>query len=401
MAIALIDFDGANTGGTEGLEVSANTPNDVSAETSPVPWSSKETFVYKIANIGSGGNESGFRTKSFTPGSDWITLGFYIQFQALTDGNFLEVPVTNRHFKLEWTSGGDLKLTDANNSLEATATGVFNTGQWYRIELKWERSNTGQFQLRINGDMVFDIASMDLLNAGATEIHFFFDNTSNPAFETNVFIGSYYVFSDDGANIDTEDTILGPYTVLGHFVSGLTGITPDIGDDLRSGFPWEDCEETPVNNTNRAIYELVAETDKEGMIRLNDGTTGGPKGNADVDGTIKAGKWVWRWQGTAPSFGLDTGFLGKYGREVNPSTDSTVYTARQQGVGSSVNFNVVELGNGSPSNVPSKDDFMQMGFKAENTFLVTRNILCREMWGMVLHKERRLVMVGGKVQRIA
>ncbi len=394
MAIKLPDFDGANSGS---LHTLVPGQVDVTVVTSPAPLSSKETYVYKIANVAS---PSKLVADTFAPGTDWITIGFLARWDSLGTTTaipeFFRANEASPHVYLKWDkSNGDVKVYDANNSLVATVAGAITVDTWPLMEMKFKLSNTSAFQLRIGESLVVNLSSMDCQSGSATNVAPMWTNGSNPADIVNVFIGSYYVFTDDGATIDTNNTFLGDYTVLGSFESDTQGSTGDFAgeDTLGSASTLAMCQDTPADDGDSAKLVIVGETQQKIGI-VTDHTTnsvGGPRDNPDFDYLIKGGKWTWRHTGPNAQFGQDMKFFGRYGRQsnVNKNLPAVVETPAF-GVAlttTKANLSVVEIFDSINGNVPNEVEWCQQGFRIVNNFTAQKTGECVDMWNQFLHQE--------------
>ncbi len=407
MAISLIDFDGANSGSIHTLGTGQA---GVVAVGTPAPLSSKETFVYRIDNLGS---PSKLVADMFAPDTEWITVGFIARWNSLgtlsATPKFFQAHDALPHFYLKWDKdNGDVKLYNASNALQDTASDIISVDTWYRFEMKWKQSSAGQFQLRVNGDLAIDVASMNLKNSGTSNVTPVWTNGSNQAEIVNVYIGSYYVYTDDGTSIDTNTTFLGDYTVLGSFESGTQGATGDFSgeDTLGSSTTLAMCQDTPSDDTDSAKMVISSEGQRKTGVATDHATAtiAGPRNNPDVDDLIKGAKWTWRHTGPNAQFGQSMKFFGRYGRQsnVNKNTPNVVETPAFGATMSTTkaNLSIVEVASGSSGNVPDKTEWFQQGFRIDNQFTSQKTGECVDMWNQTLHKERRQVVVGGKTQRL-
>lgn len=182
--------------------------------------------------------------------------------------------------------------------------------------------------------------------------------------------------------IDTLDTRLGPYTVLGPFNWSQSGTAPDYGPTSLNAGVWDDTKEVPLNDTNYAQYSGGG-TSKEGGVTAHDGAKPGPKGSESIiDGTIEAVNWGWRAKKSSAV--ATQKFKGKYGKTTVVTTDNTVKTANRTLSTSMRNWWIIEDAAGA--NAPTITDWFQIGMEKTQNFS-SSHLQMGEMWTFILHRE--------------
>lgn len=329
--------------------------------------------------------------ETFNPGTDWITAGVCIRFSTVIPGSpfdFLRISQEaagqyHLALRLSGTAGepGRLQLRDANKSaVFLTGANVLSADTWHLVELKFKQSNSTDYRVWVDGVLQGSGSSRDFDYGGTharVEVRTQ-NNVTGPASPLcTVYSNSWYVRTDDGANIDTNDTRVGPYTVLGPFNWSQSTAAGDFGTALSTG-NWDNVKEVPLNDSNKASYSSAA----GGGVTAHDGALPGPKGSESIfDGTIMAAKLFWRFKRTG-GFGTHK-MKGKYGKTQSVTTDNTTYTSEWTVTSSWQDVWVLK--DASDANVPGKEDWFQMGF--ERTSGAGGSHEVSEMWPFILHQE--------------
>lgn len=182
-------------------------------------------------------------------------------------------------------------------------------------------------------------------------------------------------------SIDTINTRLGNFTILGPFNWSQSGTSPDFGPTSLLVGVWDDTKEVPANDTNSAWIDGGGMS-RSGGVTAHDGAKPGPKGSeAIIDGTIVATKWGWRAKKATSSTQV---FRGMYGKTVVAATDNTVDTANRTLTTSFQNWWTIE--DAGDANAPTKTDWFQIGMKKLTNFS-TAHLQMGEMWTFILHQE--------------
>lgn len=327
----------------------------------------------------------------FPPGTDWITVGAYIRFSTIAPGTAFDFLRVSRdaageyHFALRQagTAGepGRLAARDANGSnIFLTGANVLSVDTWHLFEIKFKKSNSSHYRVWLDGLLISSGDSSDFDVGGTTarvEIRTQTNVTGPASPKCEVRVSSWYVRTDDGATIDTNNTRLGRYTVLGPFTWNHATAAGDYGVNLSRG-NWNNTKDVPANDATRAEYS----GESSGGVTAHDGAKPGPKGSeAVIDGNIVAAKWGWR----AGKSGSGTSkFRGKYGKSTSTSIDNTVLTAERTLTVAKQNY--WEIEDAGDANAPSKTDWFQIGFK-KTTVSSPPNLQVSEMWTFLLHQE--------------
>lgn len=400
VTISLEDFGGFETGGFEEANKggSVGGDNQCAVVTTPAPWSSKETYVAKVKGRRTVGPSKGYvYTNAITPGTDWVTMGWYwetdyainihaaepIIFQVL-DG------VGGAHWRIEHYGGpdGDLKLVDANGAVMATISSPVTANKPMRVEIKWKRSGTGSLQFYIDRVLLADLTNEDLdtgTNSAAMRWECWDGSLAAPVDPaSDMHIGSWYFRTDDGANIDTESTILGAYTVIGPYQDTNNGAAGDFGATLDAG-TWANAGETPGNDANWAEYTVLSFGRRRGGVTTNDGARPGPKDDTRVTGTIRGGSWVWRAQKSPGSSTTQVAFM--YGASSSVTVNNTSNTSTYTLGTSPVNYRKVLAA--PHADVPIRPEWFQHGMRVMNNLSspLTGDAQLLDQWAFLLHQE--------------
>lgn len=413
VAVDLKDFGGFETGGFEEIAVVGNDPGGgaiVSAiVTTPAPWHSNEQYIAKIEGIVDVGEHAGFvETEAFAIGTDWVTMGWWwLPGEAANIYASLEDPVIfqlvdgagGAHWELEHSNSNELILNDANGISMATISNKVTKDTWMLMEAKWKRSGTGDFQLRINGELVADLTSDDLdTGTDSAALRWKSWDESHPLIDPQypMHIDSWYFRTDDGANIDTNATFFGRYTVVGPFQDTNSGAAADYGDAADTG-TWGNAGETPANAANLMGYNVraVGLALRNGGISTDDGARPGPKDDSRINGIIRGASfmfWAEKQSGSAT-----TRVQFKYGATSSASTDNTSNTGNII-LTTTPSIKRVILPE-TDGDVPTSSEWFQLGMKITNT--VTAPQFARadllEAWGFILHEQRRIRVVDALV----
>ena len=390
MTATLIDFEGFTSGGVEGLAKAKNAT--VETFDAPPKWTSKETYVLRMQNASTTVAES----KSTTAGT-YLTIGGWMYFDVLHGGTahgFLHCNDAFPHLRLQTNASGDLLLVNAANAVVATASGVFAAARWYLVEVKFKWADSGDCRVWVNGNRVIEETS-DFKN-GTNNATAAFKNlmaTDETRFQR---VGSYYFIQDDGATIDTDDTRLGRYYVLGSYKSASHGTAGDFGDALTTG-TWDNAQETPGLDANVAAYTPVGITSKQGGVSTDHATppNGGPNGDTRLTGEIWGAKWAWRWKALADvGLGFRPFFAPKHGKTDPGSvgTDQTTTGASLEGDGTFQNLSIVSQ---AP---PTAGQYFQIGFKADASVAEHGGaVTVADMWTALLVRDRKFRVLDGEV----
>ena len=351
MTTTYIDFEVFASGGGEGCLLFQGT-----AVTTPAPASSKETYCARQFW------KQTVESNTFSDADNWQSFGFYWQTDQATpsaDNQVFSVrdSVTgNSLFRFNHRTTGELDV-----GFELIAAVV--AGQWYRIEGKFERSTPGD--IRVWVDDVLKVDSSGSFGTDSDDLKLVWTQNINGDAH---YLSSYYVISDDGANIHTNDVRFGDYDGIGPYqYTDATSAIPDFGTTLNVG-QWDYISELPRNDANLAAYSLTtAGGSKEGGVTCDGGSRAGPLNDSDADGTPLMAKWSW----TAKRSGVATiKFYGKWGwidpsDPGYPTVDDTT-TTPSLGNLTAAWQHFVHVTDVSSANIYAKE--IQSGFKGDQTF---------------------------------
>ncbi len=357
------DANGFHTGGLEGCASTAG----VLVVTTPVPWTSKQTYRAKIDNTF--GNNLTSQSKAV--GADWVTFVFYMRFEAQTNNAsfFSAYDGTNSHLSLKRKSDNAIELYNANGTLIATsAAGLLADDTDYIFSVKFKKNNSADIQVEVGEagsarDLIFDLTGQDL-DTGGANVAARFLNGSTVAVATDFFVTTYLCRTDPGANIDTNITTEPDgLTIFGEYESINQGIFMNFGDSLSSG-SLAKMFDVPVTSL-LGTYTTTG-VDKSGGVTMDHATLGGPNGDSRIDGTIVGSiyLWVFRTGGSTNSK-----FRGKHGWQSvgSEGTDNTTTTTPSIRTDNSWDTLIVlESEIDLPADPETK--LLQMGFMSDQGF---------------------------------
>lgn len=355
--------------------------NPSGAQPTPV-WNAKQNYVGRFAWKSTAISFPA----SFTDG-EWITVTFPIQFNFTSIASVLPFFVVsdNSGNAYIWLKYDDLpntktiKIYDANDALIGTLGFTFEEDVWYVFDVKFNpQDGAGDVKIFVDGSEVFDSSGEDFDTGAATDqIRLELTEGINGI---TYYAANAVAISDDGANIDTNETWGKEYVVMYYdFADG--DATGDFGDALNAGI-WDDMHEVPKNDANNGKYT----GNDEGGCTTHDGATRtGPLGDSDVDGTIIGAAWGWRMKRDGSPIGRST-FKAKYGANNVVGADNTVSVNYQLRGGATAWSNRFIFKDATDGNVPTKIEYFQQGF-GRAFAMETANVFCGEMWSMLIHEE--------------
>lgn len=305
-------------------------------------------------------------------GNDYI-VGFHIlqNNQGATDACLARDSAGNPLMTLRCKisgSGNSFDLLDSSGAtvINGTIQRPLNEAQY--IEIYWQKSNTGNAELFIDGvsegtgsgdfDTGNAIANYRLLRA----------NTATTWYD------DFYMISGAASAADrlNEGAGVQIFRYQGDNSSNTSGSGLDAGS-------WVNTQETPGNDANTASYTA---NNASGQIHTDgSGSHAGPNGDTPITGTIAAAKWIFRARRTNGS--QSTPFL-RYGRwnsidgfaqgQLTDGIDISLSTAFET-------YEHIEEAGANP--VPRKDqDYFRVGFGKGSG---GRDIELADAWGMILH----------------
>lgn len=401
MAITDEGFFGCECGGSQ--EVALGTGNYT---TSPAPWTSKESYICRLDW------KESIITPEFAPGTNWVTVSFPVLFQNPNQSSanmFFAVRHDAPWYHIWLTtkaSSTDLEVRGVGDVVLATVTGALKSNTWQRITLKFKLTDTSDVKLWIAdaGDPDpatpdVDLTSKDCYHNSAPdrgiELRFYNEVVSSP--DNEVMVGSCYWRSDDGVNIDTEDSVLGLFTVIGPYNNSNQAAAADFDDTLEGG-RWDDTQDVPAVDGDLAVYNVKSgDTHHTGAVNCDDGTAReGPKGDTRIDGTLIAQSGIWRAKKNNNRATVD--YYGRIGASPDLGGDGTAEYSLGTLTTSFQNFQKIL---GGISSDMMKNNYAQLGFRVDATFghpFIATACQTSGMWCFFLHQEpaaeRRLITDG-------
>ncbi len=365
--LTLNNFVGCETGGTEELESTGNTPT---CETT-----NPRTGTYALELTGGDNDTAQFFAKAAHAGNDNI-VGFQVRFSDITpaaDTDFFfhrAGGAATDDFKciglrLEATSGDLILMDDAFAAEVDEIAAPFTVDTYHLIEIWWEDSATGDAIVHIDGAASgLDVTGQDFTNANGTCVIVGMHGDATGASET-IRMDDIYIYS--GATGVSD--FLGTSEVFG-YQSQLANAT-DNGDALENSTTWDQCGETAANDTNVCQYTgdpLTGSTDTD------NGSRSGPSGDGNIDGdsNIKGGKFLSRMKRGSGGGGGTKEFL--YGN----TGDGTTADSVTLGTGCNNESAVVSE---SGTIVPTSSEFFRLGMNTAGG----RDCFICDAWGMILH----------------
>ena len=367
MALTLNNFVGFETGGLEEI-----------AGTFGAPTASE---TQKHAGVYSGRIPSGSRidwpiiTGSAGAGNDYI-VGFWVYFDDINGviGTFVRAyddsgSIDGSCFLLR-LSAANLILEDSADVQVVSVDNPFSAGRWQLVEIRWQYSDAGAFDLHVDGVSKISEVGVDL--------------KFNPAGTITEDGGNYLMFgrSSGGANYHYIDDIysysgaagvgdfLGDSEVF-KYQSVKASDTPDNGSVLDAG-TWDKAGETPLAATaTNPEYESTG----AGSVNSDDvnGFPEGPKNDARIDGdaNIRGMKGL---SNMKRSGGGGTAHYILMGNDVDGTT-------RSPDIDPSTAFATYFFISEAAGIVPLSTEYCSIGFEQTNA----QDYECQEQWAMLLH----------------
>ena len=278
MAVTLNNFWGAETGGME----EATSFTGASADSGTVKTGAYSYLFNAAAEsisfnpfefIASAGVQTVIGFWFRTPASFGATVNPNMQ---LGDGVFID-------FRLELNSTGQLILLDS--TLATVITGpVLDANVWYFVELAVIRAASSSGSLFIDGIRAGNVINADFDAITGTPVLSFNSVSTTIAWS----VDNIYFLS----NATTANLLYG--CEIYSYRSNLNSVTPDTGSNLNAG-TWLGAQAVPFSDAAVATYSSSA---VNGSVLTNDvggsAGTGGPSTDANITGTIKACKGMWR-----------------------------------------------------------------------------------------------------------
>ena len=335
--------------------------------TSPAPPHSFATYSCKIAQ--GSGFDPGYIDMG-AAGTDWVTVGFYWRVSNAGTKDF-DIFNCGTHLRFIYdVSTGDIIIKDSTGATLDTISSVISEDVWYRMQIKFKvygGAGGSNMIFKIDNTEHFNGSGLDLDNGGGDTMRIEATIVSVSA-EADVYVKDVWAISDDGANIDTDDTFHGPW---GSKVFQATdqSATADSGDSAQNSTTYADSQENPIDDTDFTTFVVnFADTQDEGIITTDDlgsSTRPGPRNDSDfAGGTSIMATFCWRGKQTSGTG--DSNYIGRYGRQVSGSetTDNTTLDGSTIGVNTSTWKNHRVFAATSSEGMPAVDEWFQIGFRA-------------------------------------
>ena len=332
-----------------------------------------------------------FRTDYFTP-SDKMIFGCYVRFENLTPNGpvyFMSgfTAGIDYDIRLRLNTDGTLGLVNSVGGSTSSSGSPFTANTWHRVELYWERLNSGGVaKVYVDGVLSISGSGDSLNDAGDTDVAMELSGQAGVAAAScTTWFNSFYYLT--GATSETE--ILGDYEVIGPYVTDHDTVVADakvgggLPDDLDAG-TWRGASDVQPQGIPYAKYDNTHQSCK----RTNGWIRGGPRADGRiVNANIVAGSWVYKaYRASA---------VAQYGYyDVGPST---YHLAEGAAVPDSGNLSIVkDAGSGY---VPSYDDYFCWGFRSNDA----RGSVIEDVWCNILQtitegERTRLHVKGGAIK---
>lgn len=225
----------------------------------------------------------------WTLNADWITVYADVRFVGnVTPGvspvDFLLFEdVTGPCWKLRLAASpptGKIELVDAAGVVQSsTAGGAVSADTWHSFAIKFKHANSTDIKVWIDLAVKLADTGFDASSGGTTAVCYGY----NGEFGRFIDVAHILVGTDDGADIDTNDT-QGDTLYARCYQNTTQGGTGDSGDALDGGTTWADAGELPANDANFARYDVdtFGARQKGGQVNCDDGARTGPLGDAAI-----------------------------------------------------------------------------------------------------------------------
>ena len=388
------------------VELSDFSPNGLDILTSPAPASALETYLIRLRTVAT---ELPFAAIAQTSNeTDWITVGWYLRLDRSPSTANFNLFTCVGDFRISMgVSSGDVNFYNSSDANFVTLTDPFNDDQWYRIIVKFKRSSSSAIRFWIDGVLVVDDTT-GLLASSPSNLRFN-GPIRNLFQEAEYFISSCWAITDDGANIDTNDTTRRDWHAKIYQATDEAAGSVGAEDDLDSG-TWADACELLVDDTDSAKFSVSGSTPtRVGGFTTDDADSSvrpGPRNDSDVEGadSILA---IWHWRFKQETGLGNTNHIGRFGRQVFGSEDVVNMADAGSQVASTTEWkNSNHHGASASEGMPATDEWFQQGFKAFRFGGPgTRTISTSHMFAALIFEEAaptgRLALIGGKLLKVS
>lgn len=351
MALTVNEFIGFETGGLEESSSIAGTPVVQSTVKRSRTFAlelnaATDTYIVSpFSEVADAGNK-----EIWGGGVRFSVLNVLTNFWQAADGGGFNIT-------LQLKANGDLALLNDLEVEVGTATNPFTVDTFHFIEVVWDHANPGKADVFVDDVSVISVTGQNFTSGGTLAAwHFKCSDGITIHFDDMYWLSGATSVSD---RLGSLAAVLGAY-------QNTAEDALDLGDALETG-TWANVSQTPANDANTASYTSNVKT---GGTQTDEGTRAGPSGDADVDGTIKAAKWIHRLKRGG---GGGTTHWKRLGNSGDGMIDITM--------GVSPNFkeffHISELA----TQVPTTSEFFQQGFRVDGP----RDIIGGDIWAMLLH----------------
>lgn len=269
--------------------------------------------------------------------------------------------------QLIMNTNGDVDVKNAGGaSVVATITDPFINNTFHYIEILYDKLDTGADAKIFIGDIEkASITNDDFNGSGGSTTHYF---RGDNAAGNDVWFSAIYMKS--GA---AEGDRIGS-TIEQFMYQNTVGTW--AGDALEVG-AGSDMAELPLSETNEAGY---TGDPKSGDWTTDEGTRGGPNGDAGIDGdsNIKVVKYMWRLKRGG---GAGSTHKIRFGNSVDTITEETV----SLGTSYANFFKISELA----TVMPLSTEELRQGFSVVGAQVIT----CAEMYAFILHVPLNMALI--------
>jgi hypothetical protein len=187
----------------------------------------------------------------------------------------LGTDTANWSWKAQITTGGAVRITDANGTQIGSDSSQLNTGQWYVLEAVYDKdSASGAIDVWLDDSSIVSATAQDLASTAASTRATFL----GPAATTDgdIYYDGFYAYSGASGTSDFLGSTFECITIVG---DGTTtgGTALDAGS-------WANVQELPYNATNTGSYTQDPASPISGYTDTSGGSDAGPSGHSDIDG---------------------------------------------------------------------------------------------------------------------
>lgn len=368
MALTLNNLSGGETGGLE--EASAFTGTDL-VDTSAFRTGTR----YYLLNAAESIEFAPFA--SISDAGVGYVVGAAVQISSLTPSAaipFLSLREgASEFFRLEFTTGNDVLVVDANGSTIRTISSPFTGGEYHFVEVYFQHSSSGTVEVFIDDISQGSDPAQDLTDGGTFDTVRFENATGTGK---NLRVDDFYILSGATAASDRY----GDCEVFGYQAgeSSTRVGTPTNGTFTETGDTPGSAEADGTALEANGASALTLTTDLDDATNSR-GLVGGPSTGAphDVSGTIKAAKYIYNLK---RGNGSGTSLRYLYGNTGDGETSS----ADQEANLTSVYATFEELSEAAGVVPLSTEDF-SFGISAGTDDTGGREIFAADIWAMLLH----------------